>query len=325
MQFNSEKLKEINFVKLIKESIVFAWQKKYLWWFGFFIALGSFGSLTFPSETEDSEENSEVFEKISYFISNHQTLFISIVVALLILFVLFFILSILGRGALIKTTYLELEVGKFNFKKGLNFGKKFFWRILTLFILAFFSIFGIILIMAVPIFFFIVSKLIIPAILLGILAILILIPILLLTYFLLGYGQLFLVLGNLSIKQSLENAYGLLQKNLASSLVLLFAFLIVGISFFICTIIVFIPLMIIFVLLGFLFYYFLKTTGLIIIISIAILIFLIIFFIIRSFYEVFRQVVWIKFFQIIAKPKAKQETTSKILEQKLQPTPNIAE
>jgi len=325
MQFNSEKLKEIDFVKLIKESFIFTWQKKYLWWFGFFVALGSLGSLNFSFDPEENEKSKELFEKTISFILNHQNLFIAIAIGLIILLILFFALSVLGRGALIKIIYLELEVGKSNFKTGFNFGKRFFWRLLVLTIIAFLFTSGIILVMAIPIIFFIESEIIFPAIILGVLAILILIPILFLIYFLLRFSQLFLVLGNLSIRQSLENAYALLRKNLASSLVIFFILMIIGIIFFMLTILIFIPFVIIFGLLGILLYYLLKITGIIIIVSIAVPIFLIIFFALRSFYEVFRQVVWIKFFQIIAKPKAKQETTSKILEQKLQPTPNIAE
>ena len=325
MQFNAKKLKEINFIEIIKESFIFAWQKKYLWWFGLLIVLGNFGSFNFSFDSEEFEENQEVIGKAISFISAHQNLFIAIVIILILLFILFFILSILGKGALIKTIYIELEVGKSNFKTGLKFGKKFFWKLLTLTALTFFFIIGILLIMAIPIVFLIFSGVIVPAIILIIIAFLILIPLFFLVYFLLSFSRIYLVLGNLSIKQSLENAYSLLRKNIAPSLVLFFILAITGIIFFFCTIIILIPFIIIFTLLGLLLYFLLKITGIIITVSIAIPILLIIFFILRSFYKVFHQTVWIKFFQIIAKPKVVQEIVIKIPESKLEPTPNIVE
>ena len=57
MKLNTEKLKNLDFVKIIKESFFFAWQKKYLWWFGLFVSLGSLGTFSPSPDIQQSSEN----------------------------------------------------------------------------------------------------------------------------------------------------------------------------------------------------------------------------------------------------------------------------
>jgi len=325
MKLNSKKIKEINFFKIIKESFALAWQKKYLWLFGLFITLGSIGSFNFSFEPEKNAEDKEVIEKIHSFIISHLPLFITIAIILALLFILFFLLSILGRGSLIKSIALELEDKKSNFKLGLNSGKKYFKNLFNLVLLSFLFIFGILIVMALPIIFLFKTGVTIPAIILSVLAVLIFIPLLFLLYFLINLGQIYIVLGDLSLKQSIENAYILFKKNMLVNLVLIFILWFVKITLFIAVAILLIPVIIIFALFGLLLYFLFKLVGIIIAVSLGALALICIFFIVNSFYEVLRQAVWIKFFQKIAKPKPTKELLEKIPEPKTQLADNVIE
>jgi len=312
MQFHSEKLKQLDFVKIVKESFVLAWQKKYLWWFGLFVSLGSFGTFTPSYQSEQNPESEVVMDKFSTFLSNNAGLILIGISIIIILLFIFFLLSILFRGALIKSIGLELENKKSNFREGFKSGKKYFGKIFALSLLFFFFLLVVSLIMSIPIIFLFSSEVFVLGGILLFVAILIFIPLLILIYFLLHLGYLYIVLGNLPVFQSIENAYALLRKNLASALVMMCVFLVTGIMLSTALLFIFIILFIILFLIGLLLFFLLKTAGLIIAVILSALIVIPLFFSLRAIYEVFYQAAWINFFHAIAKPKAEEKLTEKI-------------
>ena len=325
MQFHSEKLKQLDFVKIIKESFLLAWQKKYLWWFGLFVSLGSFSTFSPSYQSEKNSENNIAMDKFSSFFSNHAEIIMIGISIIIILFFILFILSILFRGALIKATNLELENKKSTFKDGFKFGKKYFGKLFTLSLFSFLFLLIIAFIMAIPILFLFSSKVFVFGGILLFIAILIFIPLIILVYFLSHLGYLYIVLGDLKIFPAIENAYALLQKNLSSSLVMMCVFLVTGIIFSTALLIIFIVLFIVLFLFGLLLFFILKTIGAIIAVALSVLIIIPLFFTLRAFYEVFYQTAWIKFFHAIAKPKAPEKVREKIPISKPIPTTDAIE
>lgn len=332
MKLNSEKLKQIDFVKLIKESFVFAWRKKYLWWFGLFVSLGNF-IIFIPSKNPQKSPENEIavlkdnlLLKESYtFFSAHPQLIVIGVSVLIFLCIIFFLLSTFARGALIKLINLELEEKKSNLKNGLIFGKKYFRKILALTLSAIFFLLIILIILTFPVVFLFLVKAYFTAFFLFVIALLIFFPLTFLVYFLIHLGCLYLVLGDLSLKAAIENAYALLQKNLAANLVMLCLILVTDIIFFVTILFLFLPLALALFLIGLLLVFLFKTLGFIIAIILAILTFFLLFLTLLAFYEVFRQTAWIKFFHAIAKPKSTEEVLEKILKPKPIPTTDAIE
>jgi len=313
MKLNSQKLKELNFWEIIKESFVLAWQKKYLWWFGLFLILG--GSSSFGFSSDDSKRDSSM-KAFNTFFAQHPAFTISIISFLIVLCILLFILSFFARGALIKSIHQELAEKKSNFKAGLKMGKKYFGKILGLTLLSVIFLIAVAIVMAIPITSLFAAKAFIPAFILIAIAILIFIPLAFLVHFLLRLGYLYLVLGDLSIRSALENAYSLLKNNLAANLIFFLIFLLVNFVFCIALFFLLAPVALILFLVGLILFFIFQKIGIVIAIILAVLILLPIFLIIVSFYQVFQQTAWIKFFHAIAKPKIEEKVLEKIPETK---------
>jgi len=324
MKIKTEKIKSIDFWNFLKEALALAWKKKYLWWLGFFASIGSSGGFNFPYTPENNEKDFPK-EKFLNFFSENLSLIIILAVIALIIFLAILILSIIAKGALIKSIAFEIDEKKLEPKKSLGIGKKYFWKILFFNLFFTFSILVIMLLMAVPIIFLFLIEAIVPAILLIFIALLIFIPIAFLINFLFQLGIIYLVLGELSIWQSIDKAYRLWKNNILESFVMLLIFFATRIFLGMAFLITFLAVALVFLPIVFIFYLIFKTTGLIISISLGVIVLLAILFAVRGFYEVFRQTTWIKFFLIIAKPKLEEKVLEKIPEPKKIPTTNVVE
>lgn len=320
----NKKIQDIPYMEILKKSFRLAWKNKFLWWFGLFIALSTPGSLNinFPANSDEislknNDQARNVFNSINNFF--HQYLLWIILGAAIIfaIFVAFYILGKIARGALIKSVN-EINSGEpAGFKLGFADGKKYLWKILGLDILLSLSLTIIIFIVISPSIILFIYHAYIAGILIILLAIFFVVALAVLVSFLRNYGHLYIVLANLPIWHSIESAYALFRKNLWPSA--LMALINTGAGF-----IIGIPLLIllfVFIMLGlaggFLIYTLLQWIGVIIFAVIALLIFMAIAFLVRSFMEVFFQTVWILFFQEIAtQPKAEEIIAEPVLETK---------
>jgi len=309
----------INYLDIIKKAWTITWQNKYLWWFGLFIALtsvSSYSNYTFP---DSSEKSALLQEKILNFVDQYIAIIIVSAITLFVIFIALSLLSIIGRGALIKSIYTAANPPAggetSNFKIGFAAGKRYFWRLFALGLFLGLFFFAILIILLIPIIFLFASQSYILGTILTVAGVLLFIPLVLLASFLKTYGQLYIVLGELTIWPAIENAYTLFLKNPGASLIMFLISVITGLIVGFAMLIALIPVVIVFALLGFIASLLFQSAGLAIIIGFGILTAIILLLAARSVYETFAQAVWIIFFQEIATPKETEtvaETVSEI-------------
>src|SRR5665647_1732351 len=97
---------QINYGSLIKEAWQITWKNKYLWWFGLLVSLSGGGSFNFNLPSGNNSERESVFRnnfeaKISEWFALYWEWIILAGILLFLLMVVFLVLNIWGRGALI--------------------------------------------------------------------------------------------------------------------------------------------------------------------------------------------------------------------------------
>jgi len=300
----SKKIKAIPYLQIIQDAVKISWKNTYLWWFGFFIALTSLGEIfNYSSHSEKSWHAIIKKQEVFYFSSQNIYWVGGLTLLLVLFYVLLVSLNIIGRGALIDSISKQLRKKPANFKTGLTAGRKYFWKILILVLILSLSIFFLMIIIFTPVIFLFANHNYFIGSLLGFLALLILIPLLLLVSYLKVYGYLYVVLGQLKVMPALENAYNLLRKNLGASLIILLLFIPLNIIWMLVILMSILPVGFIFLCLGTLMFFLAGSIGVGITMLIAVISFLGIAMFLRSIYEVFIQIIWILFFQIIAQPE----------------------
>jgi hypothetical protein len=306
---NPSTKKEVPFIEILKRAGQIVWQNKFLVWFGFLMALGSPGSFNVSNNKEWNREN----EVIRNFIETHWQLFLIVIFVLLTLSIFLFLLSLLGKAGLVRSVSLVLQDKKTSFREGWKTGKKSLWNLFKLSLLFFFAIFIIVLVLSIPVIFLAVRGSWISAILVGLLAIAIFIPLAFILALTNIFAEFYIILSNLKVWPAVETGYNLLIQNIKNSfifaLLMLAVNMIVGIIFlfiFIITLLILVPTGIIFYGLGkIVFGIFL---GLAIFLALAIL------FFISSVFLTYKTTAWTLFFYEIASIKTSE--TEKVSEEK---------
>lgn len=270
---------------------------------------------------ESGDIGKEIIGKATNFANSHWEAIVAVLSALVILVVFFLIIGILARGGLIKAIDDIDNKRKSSFRENFREGKKYFWRLLLSRILVDFFLLGTAMTLFIPVIFLFSMKSVFLGLATSLLAIMIFIPLLITSSFLKNYSSLYIVLGDLKILASLENAYALFRKNIFSSLVM--ALLFIPIRIVIGVLLFFISLSFLagLLLAGFMTQLFFNKIGIWIIVSVGIIIFLLIFLIISAVYKVFCQSAWILFFKEIAKSEKKEEVVEEALSDKKIPEP----
>jgi hypothetical protein len=296
---------QIEYIAILKKAWQIAWEKKYLWWFGFFVALLGTGGMNFSLNDQEKTDlaKSQAGKDIVNFISTHHEAIMILLGIAMIIILLFVILGIIGRGALIKSIDSEIKGQSLNFKAGFGEGRRYAGRIFLLGLTLGLGIFFTLIILAIPVIFFFVNHSYILGALLGILAVFIFIPLMILTSFLRIFGQLYLILGDLGVFASFESAYNLFRKNIFSSVIMGLILWPVSLAAALAVISAAILIAIIFLAIGFLLSFFLGKIGIIIAAVPGVLSLLAVIFFTRAVWEAYAQTVWILFFFEIAKPK----------------------
>lgn len=304
---------KIDYLNILKNSWHLTWHNKYLWWFGFILALGSRGfNFNFPLNTNSERiDNDKFIQATSDFFSRYWQ-WIAVGAALLFtLIIVLAILKIISRAGLIKSV-AAISLGESaTFKKGFNEGKRYFWKLLFLGLIIFFFIFGIILALFTPVVFLIYLKSYIWAAILGVLAILLIIVLGIIVSFIKEYAQLYLVLANLNIKDSLENAYLLFRKNILPSVIFALILMAAGMVVGLAILFSFIIIAAVFVMIGLAFYLLLKWVGVAIVAVPGVLLLIAVGLFIQSVFETFRQTAWVLFFREIAAVKSEETAEEK--------------
>ena len=303
--------REIAFIEILKKAGQIVWQNKFLFWFGFLMTLGSPGSFN----VGNNEGWNKKSDAIRSFAEIHWQLVLAIGLALFIFGILLFLLSLVGKAGLVQSISLIIQNRKTNFREGWKAGKKSLWNLFKLSLLFFFAIFIIVLVLSIPVIFLAVRGSWISAILVGLLAIAIFIPLAFILALTNIFAEFYIILSSLKVWSAVEAGYNLLIQNIKNSFIFFLLMLavnmimIVGIIFlfiFIITLLILVPTGIIFYGLGKIIF------G--IFLGLAILLALTILFFISSVFLAYKTTAWTLFFYEIASIKTSE--TEKVSEEK---------
>jgi len=307
--------KQIDYLAIIKEAWRITWKNKYLWWFGLMMAFsGGFGSNFSSSNWKGNngsgwEEN--VKQKISDWVALYWEWIILGLILLVLLMMVFLILNVWGRGALVATlgkiTAKEPAKEPLKFKEGIKEGKKFFWKILGLNLFLSGTCIATLVILGTPIAILFYLKAYFVGALLAFGGLLIFILLIILFSYLQKFGVIYLVLGKVSFWSALENAYWLFRRNLLPSIIMGVIFIPLGFLAGLTAIIFILTILLIFLIPGLLAYFLMGQWAIIVLSVLGILILLVGILAINSVYAVFAQAVWILFFRQIALPKEEEK------------------
>lgn len=300
-ELNKPPKKEIPYIEILKEAGQIVWQNKFLLWFGVLMALGSPGSFNVGGN-ENWEEKSGTVQR---FIETHWQLVLAVALILFSIGIALFLLSLVGKAGLIRSVSLIAQNRKTNFRDGWRSGKKYLWNLFKLFLLIFFATIIIVLVLALPVIFLAVKGSWMSAVLVGLLAIAIFIPLLFVLALTNIFAEFYIILSDLQVWSAVEAGYNLLLKNIKDSLI--FSLLILAVNIlagiallpiFGIALLILIPTGIIFWSLSkFVFGFFLAFA---ILLAIAFLLF------ISSIFLTYKTTAWTLFFREIAKVESEE-------------------
>jgi len=294
---NTQQKKQIPFIELLKQAGRIVWQNRFLLWFGLLMALGSPGSFNIGSNNEDFGKQGEAAKN---FFENHWQIVLAMVVALFIVCIILFLISLVAKAGLVRSVNIVSQNKKTNFKEGWRSGKKYLGKLFKLSVLFFLAVLLIVVILAVPIIYLIAVKSWFGAILVGLFAIAILVPIIFIFILTKIFAEFYIVLSDLRLRSAIEAGYNLLLKNIGHSII--FGLLLLAVS--LAAGIVLLPVagiaLIILVPTGIAFYY-LSKIAFAVFLGIAILLFFAVILLYSAIFQTYKTAAWTLFFQEIAK------------------------
>lgn len=303
--------KEIPFIEILKEAGRIVWKNKFLLWFGLLIALGSPGSFNFGGENNWNGKG----DTAKNFMETHWQLALAVALVLFAICIALFLLSLIGKAGLIRSVNLLVSGKKSNFKKGWKEGQKYLGKLVWLFLLFFVATLAIILILGTPVAYLALTGSWISAILVGMLAVAIFIPLLFVLALTNIFAGFYIVLSDLKVWSAVESGYNLLLKNIKNSII--FGLLLIAVS--IVAAIFFLPVALVSAVIlipaGTLFY-FLNKVAFAIFLIIAVIIFLIVVLFVSSVFASYKTTAWTLFFREIAKTES--EDMAKVSEEELE-------
>ncbi len=301
---------KIDYRSIVKKAINITVSNKILWWFGFLaIFSGSYLSFnyTFPSNSSekkmDEMEFMNMMRKISFCWESYREWIILGIIFLIVVLIGFFVLGLIGRGALIDSIFKIIKDETFSFSSGIKRGIHFLGRLFL--INLFFSLAFLILIfiLAFPVIRLFIFKSYLIASSLGLVAVVLLVSIFILFFYLKRYAELYLISSDLSVLNSIKLAYKLFEKNIKESfivsLILIALNIIIGIILTLITLGLFVPGGI----LGVIAYTTMGELTAIVFIIMATLFFVGLIVFVRSILNVFFESIWVLFFYEIANKK----------------------
>ncbi|MFA6193801.1 MAG: hypothetical protein WC726_03000 [Parcubacteria group bacterium] len=317
---NTPQKKQVPYIEILKQAGRIVWQHRFLLWFGLLLALGSPGS--FNINTKNNNEFGAPGEAAKNFFENHWQIALAAAVVLFAIGIALFLISLVAKAGLVRSVNLVSQNKKTNFKEGWRSGKKYLGKLFKITVLFFLAAFIIVVILAVPIIYLVAVKSWFGAVLVGIFAIAILIPIMFIFSLTKIFAEFYIVLSGLRVRNAIEAGYNLLLKNIGHSIV--FGLLLLAVS--LAASIVLLPVagiaLVILIPTGIAFYY-LSKIAFAIFLGCAILLFLAAILFVSAIFQTYKQTAWTLFFQEIAKvEKPETETVAEAdLEKPIVATP----
>lgn len=302
--------KEINYFEIIKKAFLMTWKNKSMWFFGFLVFIGSFTFIFNNSEISDEQKN-QFTNSIQNLFQKYPLLTGAITLAIIIIVAVLYLLKLVATAALIKMANDIAVYKQTKIKSIFSESKEYIWRLLGMEIIIALSLFVISITILMPIAYLFSNNSNLLAAIFLIFGFLIIALIVLLAYYLLIYGQIFLVLGQMNIKMSLESAYELFEKCFKESLFFGIIAVALNISFLIILSFTLIIVSLILALIGFLAYLAFSNTGAISFLIIGGLILLAVTILLFSWFSAFMQSLWVLFFQQLSLKKKKDKASEK--------------
>jgi hypothetical protein len=293
---NSPQKKSIPYVEILKQAGLIVWQKRFLLWFGLLMALGSPGSFNIGNNNNFGPQG----DTAKNFFALHWGIVLALVVILIVIGIVLFLISLVAKAGLVKSVNLIARSKEASFKGGWRSGRKYLGKIFGLAILFILSIFVVLIVLAIPIIYLAAAKFWFGAILVGLLAIAIFIPLIFIFILTKIYAEFYIVLSGLHVRSAIEAGYDLLTNNILNSLI--FALLLIAVST-VAIIILFLVAgisLVILVPVGFVFFY-LSKIAFAVFLGLAILLFLTAILFVSTVFQTFKTAAWTLFFQEIAK------------------------
>jgi hypothetical protein len=305
--------KNLDYIQILKNAWNITWKNKFLWWFGFFIAISggasSFRFNSFGSSESEEELSPEIIDSLNQYWSLYKEWIMVGIVILFLIAIAFYILSIIGRSGLIGSLIEINKDNKINFSVGFKKGRRLFWSFFLLNLVFGVGLFSIVIIFSFPVIRFLFMEAYGLAFVLGSIAIPIIISVFILASFLKKYSQIYLAGNNVRLFETIKLSYNLFKKNIKKSVLMGISLIIVNIIVGIIFVIALLALAVPFIVIGGVAYLLMQQLGIIIVSIIGLLILFTFSIVWRSACIVFMQSAWILFFNKIAivpdKPKEK--------------------
>jgi hypothetical protein len=305
---NNPPKKEIPYVEILKQAARIIWRNKFLLWFGVLMALGSPGSFNIGN----SEDWNGKGDAAKNFMETHWQLVLAVGLILFAVGIALFLISLIGKAGLVRSVSLIAQNKKMNFREGWKTGKRYMWNLFKLFLLIFSATIIIVLILAIPVIFLAVKGSWMSAVLVGLLAVAIFIPLAFVLALTNIFAEFYIVLSDLKVWSAVEAGYNLLLKNIKDSIVFSLLILAVNIAAGIILLPVLGVVLLVLVPSGMLFYYLSKIVFGIFLVF-AILLFVAFALFISSIFLTYKTTAWTLFFREIA--KVESEEAAKIIEE----------
>lgn len=303
------KINNIDYLQIIKDSWLLCWKYKFLWSLGFLVFIGTISNnLTFNRESRSGDLR---LQMIFDYINDHQVIYLAIA----ILSLLVFAISLIAQAGLIKSVndinlYKQLGLGK-----TLKAGRIYFWNTLAINILAMISALLIIMLLAVPSMMLLSYKAYVLAFIISTLALFIFISLGLLIFFIRKYSIFYLVLAECNFKDAIKKAYTLFIVNSRASILMLLLtlglYILLAVSILISAAIS----VLFFAAIAYLAKIAISTFAMVTVSILASFIIIIIIGLLFAFFTAFKEAIWVIFFKIISTTDLKEKTASETKEE----------
>ena len=305
----SPQKKQVPYIEILKQAGRILWQNRFLLWFGLLMALGSPGSFNIGNSNEDLGKQGEAARS---FFESHWQIVLALAVVLFAVGIVLFLLSLVAKAGMVKSADLVSQNKKTDFKAGWRSGKKYLGKLFKLFLLFFLATFAVMIILAVPVVYLVIAKSWISAVLVGLLAIAIFIPLMFVFSLTKIFAEFYIVLSDLRLRSAIEAGYALFVKNIGHSII--FGLLLMAVS--LAAGIVLLPVagiaLVILVPAGAVFFY-LSKIAFAVFLGIAIVLFLAAILFVSAIFQAYKTTAWTLFFREIAKvEKSEAETVAEV-------------
>ncbi len=213
------------YVEAAKAAFQRVWLNRYLWFWGIFLPAGAGFSFNFSnrgggSGDEARVRSEDVFAQVLYFIKEHIIWIIVIFAVIIAINIIIWIISAIARNGTVQALHELQEPSKqltFNFRKVWKHGKKDIGKILLIDVVIMFGLMLFILILVSPVIFLAASGNFFGAMLIGLVAILAIIPVSIFAGYLKQASVVFAVLSHQASLQSIEAGCSLALKNIVDT------------------------------------------------------------------------------------------------------------